>query len=434
MRRPPGRTVPGNRWDLLDGLWPETPPLVSIVVVHFRQPRQLERTLAALARQTHPADRLELLVVDDGSPDPPAVPAGVRLLRQEDRGFRAGAARNRGAREARGDVLCFLDADTTPEPDYVRRLTRLPAIAPEAVTVGRRAHADLAGVDPSAPIEDVAPARALPAPEWLARGYAASGDLRDADDRSYRFVISSVMACSRWFFDEVGGFDERFAEYGGEDWEWAHRAWLAGALLAHVPAALAWHDGPDWLGRDADEPARRAAKNRETLRLADAVPVPGSRGRAVRSAGTDVLVRLPATASAAAAYVCVDGVLDALPEATVVVPDAAAPVFAADARIVPASGGVPPGVRVVVDVERLVRVHGPGLRAAVDRLAVDGLGSLVLTDGDGATLVRLTASRAAARERRWGRDDLFGAATEHAGWLEPITQEPDVEAHLGGWD
>ena len=42
------------------------------------------------------------VVVDDGSPAPPVVPDGVRLLRQDDRGFRAAAARNLGARHARG--------------------------------------------------------------------------------------------------------------------------------------------------------------------------------------------------------------------------------------------------------------------------------------------------------------------------------------------
>ncbi len=137
--------MPGNRWDLLDGEWPTPPPEVTVVVTHFEQPRQLERTLAGLRRQTHPADRVQTVVVDDGSRTPPRVPDDVLLLRQPDRGFRAAEARNLGARVATGDVLCFLDADTTPEPDYLRRISRLPALAPEAVVVGRREHADLGG-------------------------------------------------------------------------------------------------------------------------------------------------------------------------------------------------------------------------------------------------------------------------------------------------
>lgn len=126
-------------------------------------------------------------MVDDGSPEAPEVPPGVTLLRQEDRGFRVAAARNLGAARARGELLCFLDADTAPEPDYIRELTRLPALVPEAVTVGRRRYAGLAGGD--GPVEVAGPATELPAPEWLERGYADSRDLLEAADRSYRYVI-----------------------------------------------------------------------------------------------------------------------------------------------------------------------------------------------------------------------------------------------------
>ena len=37
------------------------------------------------------------------------------------------------------------------------------------------------------------------------------------------------MGLRRDLFAEVGGFDERFTSYGGEDWELAHRLWVAGA-------------------------------------------------------------------------------------------------------------------------------------------------------------------------------------------------------------
>lgn len=136
--------VPGNRWDLLEGMRPD-PASVSVVVAHFEQPEQLARTLLALQHQDHPADLIQIVVVDDGSASAPTVPAGVTLLAQEDRGFRLAAARNLGAAAATGDVLVFLDADTTPEPGFISELTRLPALAPDCVTVGRRRHAALSG-------------------------------------------------------------------------------------------------------------------------------------------------------------------------------------------------------------------------------------------------------------------------------------------------
>ena len=264
-----GWTVPGNRWDLL-AAHPVTPATVSVIIPYFDAQPQLDRTLAALAKQTHPPDRLEVVVADDGSPEPPdlrrAGELRARVVHQDDHGFRAAAARNLGASAASGDVLIFLDADTVPEPDFVARLTRLPSLCPDAVTVGRRRHADFATEPPTAIAE----------PAWLRAAYAASSNLLEADARSYRYVISAVLAMRHSLFDELTGFDERFVGYGGEDWELAHRAWVAGAVFAHVPDAIAVHDGPDWAGR-ADG-ARPGAKDDETAALAVLLPDPVARG------------------------------------------------------------------------------------------------------------------------------------------------------------
>lgn len=117
---PLGHAVPGNRWDLLRDI--DAPrPSVSVVVPYFEQQRSLDLVLAALEQQTYRA--FEVIVADDGSATAPLVRSAldVTVVSQEDRGFRAAAARNLGARAASGDVLCFLDADTVPEPGTSRR-------------------------------------------------------------------------------------------------------------------------------------------------------------------------------------------------------------------------------------------------------------------------------------------------------------------------
>ncbi|MEF2978537.1 glycosyltransferase [Subtercola sp. YIM 133946] len=440
------RALPGNRWDLLDGQVPAEPPTVSVIVAHYRQQAELDRTLLALGRQTHPADRLQIIVVDDGSPVAPTVAPGIRLLVQPDLGFRLAAARNLGASAATGELLCFLDADTTPEPGYIAALCRLPALAPDVVTVGRRRHTDLGGVPAGSPIEVAGPPRELPEPGWLVDAYRGSHDLLEADDRSYRYVIGAVICCSRALFDAAGGFDETFSSYGGEDWEWAYRAWLHGALFAHVRAAVAWHDGPAWEQGPGRRDDARRLKNAETLQLAQRVAVPGGRGAALRTASADVVVRIRAAASLAALVVCVDRVLLAAPSVTVVLPlpelcafdeadDLLGAAFADDPRVVGAlTAAAPaehdrPGGRLLVDIDAPVQFEAQELQAALDRVGRDGLGRLRVNDAAGQHMLDVVALRAARREQRWGRRLFERAETSWASGAR-ITAEPDLAAYF----
>ncbi|KUI24337.1 hypothetical protein AU196_20825 [Mycobacterium sp. IS-1742] len=282
-------TVPGNRWDLMAGR--ATPDVaVAVVIPFYNQHRELDRTLEALTRQTYPAHLVQVVVADDGSaraPSLPRSPLDIRVVRQEDRGFRAAAARNLGAAAADAAVLCFLDADTVPEPDYLRAATRLPAQLPDALVVGRRRYADL-----DAPASDTAP-RPLPEPRWLSDAYTATADLLHLDHRSYRYVISSVMSCSADLFTDTGGFDASFVGYGGEDWEFAHRALANGAVLHHAPDAVAWHHGPDWAGRDV--PDRAAVKNAEAVALSRRITDPDARRSGLRYALPDIAVDIDGT-------------------------------------------------------------------------------------------------------------------------------------------
>jgi GT2 family glycosyltransferase len=286
--------VPGNRWDLLDD-HPGLPSRVSVVIPFYEQHDRLALTLAALEQQTYPHDLIDVVVADDGSAQAPRPDSAlnVSVVSQARNGFRAAAARNLGARASAAPILCFLDADTHPDPDYVRRIVRLPSVLPDALVVGRRRHAALDGWTPDrwrswqagGPGPDV-----LAEPQWLRDEYGRSRRLLDVDHRSYRYVISSVMCCSRELFEDIGGFDESFTRYGGEDWELAHRAVSCGAVLQHEPLAVAWHSGPDWAGRDVAE--RTAAKNHEALAVARLIPDPDARRHGLRYAIPEVAVEV----------------------------------------------------------------------------------------------------------------------------------------------
>ena len=424
----PGWVI-GNRWDELADATPRL-ARVSVIVTHYDQQAELDRTLHALANQDYPADLLEIVVADDGSPSAPVVPRGVRVVSQPDLGFRAAAARNRGVEASTGEILCFLDADTSPEPGYVRALTRLAALLPEAVTVGRRRHADFTGVDPTAPLAQVGPDVELPEPQWLLEAYARTENLLHADDRSYRYVIGAVMACSRVMFDDVGGFEESFTSYGGEDWEWAHRAWQAGAVFAHVPDAVAWHDGPEWAGRPGVDRVREG--NAQTLALAALIPVEGSAGRGLLPSTPDLALHLVGAASPAATFLCVDSLLASFPRATVIL-DATptAPAVTADPRV---TVGTVSDARVVLRLERPVVLQDvEELRERLLGLGQGDEGRLTVRSADGTFVGEAVSRRARRRDARWGGAVGFASGEITASGVHVVGEEPHLESWVGGW-
>jgi hypothetical protein len=99
-------------------------PLVSIVIPYHRLAHHVEETVRSAVAQTHP--RTELLVVNDGSFEPAdailsalADRYPLQLITQPNAGL--GAARNLGARQARGRYVLFLDADNLIRPAFVER-------------------------------------------------------------------------------------------------------------------------------------------------------------------------------------------------------------------------------------------------------------------------------------------------------------------------
>lgn len=155
---------------------------------------------------------VEVLIVDDGSPAPVACDHPlVRVIRQTNSG--ASAARNRGACEARGDLIAFLDADDTWRPGKLA--AQLPLIDGD---VGLCTTAfDLLHPDGS-----------------TSPGYgAAAGDYRQM--LGGVGLSSSTVLVRRATLADAGGFDERLRR--AEDWD----AWLRLSRVtrfAHVPQPL----------------------------------------------------------------------------------------------------------------------------------------------------------------------------------------------------
>lgn len=110
------------------------PELTIAVCSHNPSPVRLERTLAALRAQTLAPDRWELLLVDNASTKPLAATwpiawhPGTRHLHEPELGI--AAARIRAMREARADLLLFVDDDNLLAPNYAERALARAAAEP----------------------------------------------------------------------------------------------------------------------------------------------------------------------------------------------------------------------------------------------------------------------------------------------------------------
>ncbi len=99
-------------------------PMVSIVIPVYNRPQEIQDCLASLKTLDYPADRVEIIVVDDASRD--HTPAVVRrfdarlIIQPYNRG--QSAARNTGVGVARGDIIAFLDSDCIAGPQWLRDL------------------------------------------------------------------------------------------------------------------------------------------------------------------------------------------------------------------------------------------------------------------------------------------------------------------------
>jgi mycofactocin glycosyltransferase len=99
---------------------------VSVVVPVKDRADELRRCLESLRRVRYPVEKLEIVVVDDGSCDESAAVArslGASVVSSGGRGRGPAAARNRGAAVAKGEILAFIDSDCTASESWLAELS-----------------------------------------------------------------------------------------------------------------------------------------------------------------------------------------------------------------------------------------------------------------------------------------------------------------------
>lgn len=204
---------------------PAGAPEIAVVVPTRNRPESLVHCLDALERQT--AASLEVIVVDDASPDREAVATVVasapraRLIRRETQGG-VGAARNTGVDEASARFVCFTDDDCRPAPDWARRLVdplRAGSDAAAGTTLNAR---------PENPFDTAL---------QTIVNFLAERAAQDLGRTTYG--PGSNLAATAALLRSVP-FDERYRG-AGEERDWCARVVTLGYVLASAPDAVVYH-------------------------------------------------------------------------------------------------------------------------------------------------------------------------------------------------
>ncbi|HEV2763386.1 MAG TPA: glycosyltransferase family A protein [Pyrinomonadaceae bacterium] len=203
-------------------------PAVSVVIPAYNAAAHVGEAVASVRAQTF--QDFELIVVNDGSPDTPALERalapygeGLVYLKQENAG--PSAARNAGVRRARGRFVAFLDSDDAWEPAYLAEQLKafeedpaLDLVYADALIVGDTA---LAGKT----FMQCHPSRGAVTAEALLR-----------EDCT---VLTSCVVARREALLDAGLFDEKFRR--SEDFDLWVRMAHGGARLGYQRKVLARH-------------------------------------------------------------------------------------------------------------------------------------------------------------------------------------------------
>ncbi|RRI05964.1 glycosyltransferase [Mesorhizobium tamadayense] len=221
-----------------------TSPLVSIVMAHRNRPLFLKQAIAAIEAQTY--DRLELVLVDDGSDQdearrlldalaPTFRQRGWRILRRPHKHL--GAARNAGVRAARGELILFVDDDNALFPEAVDHFVRAMAAS----------GADICTAFQLIFYEDFVPAdRADGLIQYLPLGGP------DALGLIHNVYGDANAMMRRGVFSQIGFLTEE-PGYAMHDWEFFARASLAGLKIRPIPKPLYWYRSkPDGMFRTSN--------------------------------------------------------------------------------------------------------------------------------------------------------------------------------------
>ena len=223
-------------------------PLVSVVIATYNTGRYLPETLDSALSQTH--QRLEIIVVDDGSTDDTAIRAKpyldrIRFFQKPHCGL--AAARNAGLAVANGDYVALLDADDLWLPEKLavqleiaRRIPESGMIVCDGTEFGS---------------SKVNASRLLFGPAATALRSARSGEVTRWFDREFIDYVGircpAQTLIPRRVLDQIGPF----GDFDAQDYDYYLR------LSSRFPVTFHSHSLVRWRDREDSMSGRRARRD-----------------------------------------------------------------------------------------------------------------------------------------------------------------------------
>jgi glycosyltransferase involved in cell wall biosynthesis len=227
----------------------EKPLKCTVIIPTYNRAVLLGHTLESLARQSLPPEQFEVIVVDDGSRDPTADMVksfgqrlNLRYFFQEDEGWRLAGARNVGLANAAADVCAFVDSGVVLHSGCLAAHIASHDADPGPVAVlgyvrGFDVHdGDAEAMTEAIDLDDLDETiRRMEAdnqwPDVREHFYARYTDVFHGLPAPWVIFWACNVSVSTELTRSVGGFDEAFRSWGGEDIDFGYRLFNAGAKI-----------------------------------------------------------------------------------------------------------------------------------------------------------------------------------------------------------
>jgi len=168
---------------------------ISVIVPFYNADRYIVGCVEGLLSQNYPLEHYEIIMVDNNCTDDSAKIVkrypSVKLFSEEKQG--AYAARNRGVREAKGEIIAFTDPDCVPSSDWLQKIAAAMVYSDVGIVIGSYQLArDSFFVSMLADYENEK------------NNYVLNGNIKEL-----YYGHTNNMAVRKKLFDEIGAFIER---------------------------------------------------------------------------------------------------------------------------------------------------------------------------------------------------------------------------------